>query len=215
MKLIRPVVALAILAFLALAAWKSRIELTKLDFAKVPTRASWQLPKKVVAALGIQPGNRVADLGAGDGYFTFLLADAVGSKGRVYAVDIEEHIVTGLDAKAQIKDYGNVDAVLGELRDPRLPDRGIDLIFLCNTYHHIENRTNYFERLKEDLRPGGRVAVVDMRDDLEGIATWFTQRDHWIARATLEGEMDIAGYRLVERFDFLPVQNFAIFAAVD
>ncbi len=213
MKLIRGIIVLAVLGYLAVSLWQSRSELAKLDYPKGPTRYAWQLPGKVVAALGIEPGDRVADLGAGDGYFTFWLADAVGFQGRVYAVDIDEHKVTGLDAKAQNKDYGNVDAVLGELRDPRLPDQGVDLIFLCNTYHHIESRTEYFKRLKADLRPGGRVAVIDMRDDLKGFAAWFATRDHWIARATLEGEMEIAGYRVEQRFDFLPVQSFVIFAA--
>ena len=111
----------------------------------------------------------------------------------MYAVDIDEAKVNRLGAKAQDKDYGNVDVVLGELRDPRLPDAGIDLIFLCNTYHHIENRTDYFKRLKADLRPGGRVAIVDMRDDLKGFASWFVDSDHWIARTTVEGEMQIRG----------------------
>ena len=215
MKVVRAVIVAAVVVFVVLFLWRSRNELVKLDYAKGPTRAAWQRPAKVVAALGLQPGDRVADLGAGDGYFTFLLADAVGSTGRVYAVDVAEHKVTGLEAKAQIKDYGNVDAVLGELDDPRLPDRGVDLVFLCNTYHHIESRTNYFKRLQADLRPGGRVAVVDMRDDLEGLAALFAHRDHWIARETLEGEMKIAGYRLEQRFDSLPVQSFEIFTPAE
>lgn len=213
MKIVRLVVGLVLAGYVAVSLWQSRAELAKLDYPKVPTRATWQLPAKVVAALGIQPGARVADLGSGDGYFTFLLADAVGRKGRVYAVDVDEAKVNALGARAEDKGYGNVDVVLGELRDPRLPDAGIDLVFLCNTYHHIESRTDYFKRLKADLRPGGRVAVVDMRDDLQGFAAWFASRDHWIARTTLEGEMEIAGYRLVKRFDFLPVQSFVIFAA--
>ena len=186
-------------------------ELSKLDVLQGPTRAAWQLPERVVEALAIRPGDAVADIGAGDGYFTLLLAAAVGPTGRVYAVDIDPPALHRLQRNVDVSSYDNIDVVRGELDDPRLPDRAIDVVFLCNTYHHIEGRTAYFARLRSDLKPGGRVAVVDMRDDVTGIGSLFVDQDHRMPWADLLGEMEIAGYRLRERFEFLPMQNFAIF----
>ncbi len=203
------ILVLAALALVAL--WSSWAELTRLDYTKILTRASWQLPAKVVAALGLADGDRVADVGAGDGYFTFLLADAVGATGRAYAVEVEDHLADALERQVRRRDAANVDVVLGELDDPRLPDGGVDLVFLCNTYHHIEGRTTYFSRLRSDLRPGGRVAIIDMRADLGGIAGLFSHDGHSTSRADLYDEMELAGFRHVERLDFLPVQIFEIF----
>ena len=201
-----------LLAVVALfAVWRSWGELSKLDYTEIPTRATWQLPSRVVAALDLEAGDRVADIGAGDGYFTFPLAEAVGGSGLVYAVEIEEHLVDAIERRVNQEDVGNVDAVLGELDDPRLPDGGIDLVFLCNTFHHIENRTAYFSRLRADLRPGGRVAIVDMRADLKGIAGLFSHEGHSTSRLDLLGEMELAGFRHVAGHDFLPVQIFEIF----
>ncbi len=204
-------IAILLAVVLLATVWRSWGELSKLDYAKIPTRASWQRPDSVVAALGLAEGDRVADVGAGDGYFTFYLAEAVGAGGRVYAVEVEEHLVDALERQVQIRDAANVDAVLGELDDPRLPDRGVDLVFLCNTYHHIENRTAYFARLRADLSPKGRLAIIDMRADLTGIAGLFSHAGRSAPRADLYGEMELAGFRHVERHDFLPVQIFEIF----
>ena len=208
----RLLATLAIVAVLGWLVWSNRAELTRLDFTRLPTRGTWQLPTRVIESLGLEPGDRVADLGAGDGYFTFSLADAVGPRGRVYAVEIDEHLVRGLRKQVQLKDYAQVEVIHGELDDPRLPDGGIDLVFLCNTYHHIESRTSYFARLRADLRKGGRVAVIEIRDDLTGIAGLLAHRDHWMSRRTLIDEMELAGYRRLEGFEYLPVQLFETFS---
>ncbi len=205
-------VSLLLLAlFLVVAGWTSWNELSKLDLSQGPTRAAWQLPSEVLDALNIKPGSRVADLGAGDGYFTFLLAEAVGPSGRVYAVDVDRPTLERLEKEVQTSDYSNIDVIQGELDDPRLPDASIQVVFLCNTYHHLERQPEYFERLKTDLAPGGRVAVIDMRADVKGIAALFVDEGHWTPWDQLHGDMEIAGYRRLERHEFLPMQNFGIF----
>ena len=215
MKKIRALFGLAVAVVVVSTVWSSWSELSKLDYTTIPGRDTWQLPARVIEALEIRKGHRVADVGAGGGYFTFLLAEAVGPRGRVYAVDVDEVEVQKLESEVLRQGLGNVDVVLGELDDPRLPDRGIDLVFLCNTYHHIENRDAYFSRLRGDLRPGGRVAVIDMRADLGGIAGWLSHDGHWVERDVLRGEMKLAGYRLLARHDFLPVQLFEVFAPAE
>lgn len=215
MKKILPFALLAVLAVAAVVLATSWAELSKLDLTRVPTRAAWQLPDRVVESLELVPGDRVADIGAGGGYFVFPLADAVGETGKVYAVEVEEGKVARLREKVAGRGVSNVEVVLGEYDDPLLPDRGIDLVFLCDTYHHIDERETYFSRLRADLRPGGRVAVVDTRDDLTGIAALFTLPGHMMSKEVLLAEMAAAGYRHEGGFEFLPAQHFEIFAAVD
>ena len=183
--------------------------LGKLDYKKLPTRASWQLPDRVVGALDLKPGAQVADLGAGNGYFTFTLADAVGGGGRVYAVDVEADIVDGLRASVTSRGYDNVEAVLGGFDDPGLPDGEIDLVFLCNVYHHIDDRATYFSDLRRDLASGARVAIIDIGG--KPPLRWLSPPGHSTDLDMLVDEMTAAGYDVAATFDFLPLQNFVVF----
>jgi len=148
------------------------------------------------------PGARVADLGAGGGYFTFRLAHAVGPTGLVFAVDIDPDMVDFLAKQAAEQGLANVRPVLAAGDDPRLPEH-VDLVFTSNTYHHLENRVAYFSALRERaLAPGGRVAIVEYRPEATSHAT---------ARATIEQEMTAAGFRLEKSFDYLERQHFLVF----
>jgi len=188
--------------------------LSKLDFWTLYDRAGWQLPDQVIESLNINLGDHVADIGAGGGYFTFLLAEAVGPTGRVYAVDVDMDITEELEYLVSENGAFNVVVILAELEDPLLPDGTIDLVFLCNTYHHIiGRRVDYFSNLRADLKSEGRVAIIDMKDDVTGILSLFTTEGHWTPRQLLFTEMEQAGYRHQSGFDFLPVQNFEIFSA--
>ena len=183
-----------------------------MDYWNLYQRAGWQLPDKVIESLKIQPGDHVADIGAGGGYFTFLLTDAVGPTGKVYAVDVEQEITEQLADRVAEENRFNVVVILGEFKDPLLPDETIDLVFLCNTYHHIENRVDYFSSLKTDLKSDGRVAIIDMKDDLTGILRLFATAPHWTPKQLLLSEMEQAGYHHQSGFDFLPAQNFEVFS---
>jgi arsenite methyltransferase len=169
-------------------------------------RDAWQQPDRVIAALQIQPGAVVADLGAGGGYFTFKLADATGPKGRVYAVDIDQSMVGLIAGEAKQRNAANVDAILGHPDDPRLP-ASVDLIFTSNTYHQIENRVAYFTKLRAYLRPSGRVAIIefDRRSWLVGLMHHYTPSEF------IKREMEQAGYVTRQEFDFLDRQSFLIF----
>jgi ubiquinone/menaquinone biosynthesis C-methylase UbiE len=173
-------------------------------------RDDWQQPARVIESLELRPGDRVADLGAGGGYFTFRLAEAVGETGRVYAVDVDEDMVSYLKERAEEEGFDNVEAVLASFDDPRLPDGEIDLLFTSNTYHHLEDRVAYFSRVRSDLKPGGRVAVVDFQEDASWFVRWF---GHGTEGATVTEEMTAAGYRLEREFDFTDRQSFQIFRA--
>lgn len=177
-----------------------------------PGRDETQQPARVVSELALSPGDRVADLGAGGGYFTFRLADAVGPSGKVYAVDVDPDMTEMVAEMARERGAANVAVVLAEPDDPKLPDGQVDLVFTSNTYHHIADRVAYFTRLRRDLSAKGRVAVLDYHEGANWFARWF---GHLTPTATVEAEMKQAGYRLAAAPDFLTEQTFLIFAPVE
>jgi len=182
----------------------------KIDWSRGLSRDAFSQPERVLAELAIGPGARVADLGAGDGYFAFRLADAVGSAGRVYAVEVDEGSLCRLRERALAGAYAQVEVVEGASDDPRLPDAAIDLVLLSSVYHHLEDRVAYFARLRADLAPGGRVAIVEPRASW---ASWWLllPPGHGVAVPAMREEMAAAGYRSVASHDFLPAHSFEVF----
>jgi ubiquinone/menaquinone biosynthesis C-methylase UbiE len=173
-------------------------------------RDAWQQPDRVIASLGLRPGDRVADIGAGSGYFTLPLARAVGPSGRVHAVDVDEEMNEYLRKRVREAGLENVEVTLGRYEDPLLPAGEIDLIFTSNTYHHIEERPAYFRGILDDLAPGGRVAILDY----DGRKGWFVRLvGHYTPKQEILREMEEAGYRLADDADFLDRQSFLIFTA--
>jgi predicted methyltransferase len=197
--------ALLVLALLSLAACGP---LKRCAYEGVG-RDEWQQPGRVIEALQIAPGDRVADLGAGGGYFTFRLADAVGPDGRVYAVDVDADMTKHLEGRATQEGRANVIVVLAEPDDAKLPAGEIDLVFVANTYHHLEDRTEYFERLRPALRGRARVAVVEYRPG----TGWLGGPSHSTAPDVIERELSAAGFRVDARHDFLERQSFLVFTA--
>lgn len=171
-------------------------------------RDEWQQPDRVIEVLAIEPGSKIADLGAGSGYFTFDLAAATGPDGAVYAVDVDPDMIELLDQKVAETGTKNVRTLLAEPDDPGLPDGEIDLVFTSNTYHHIENQPAYFARLATDLAPGGRIAILDLRPDAGWFPRWF---GHATDAAQIRDEMRRAGYELEDEQDFVERQSFLIF----
>ncbi len=176
-----------------------------------PERAAWQKPAEVVAALNLKPGQRVADLGAGTGYFLAHLANAVGRKGKVLALEVEPTLVEHLRQRAAREQVPQVDVVLTPKDRPALPHHGVDLVFIADTFHHLDHRQRYLAEMRELLPPLGRVAIIDwMKKPLpEG-----PPPDHKLSRERVVGEMTGAGFELVESPDFLPYQYFLIFRKV-
>ena len=170
-----------------------------------PKRDAWQKPHEVIQALRLAPDAVVADIGAGTGYFAVRLAQLL-PKGRVLAVDAEPDMVKYLGERAKREGLGNLSAVAAAADSPRLPAK-VDWVLLVDVYHHIEKREAYFRKLQSDLKPGGRIAVIDFRmDSPEGPPPAAR-----IAPERVKQEMQSAGYSLTQEHAFLPNQYFLVF----
>jgi cyclopropane fatty-acyl-phospholipid synthase-like methyltransferase len=169
-----------------------------------PARDRWQMPDRVIAALALRPGMRVADIGAGTGYFSMRLARVEGVS--VFAVDIEPAMIDHLKKRASAEQLTNVTPLLAGAASPNLPSP-VDVVLVVDTYHHLPNRPVYFRELRKSLKPGARIAIVDFRKDApEGPPAHFR-----FTPQQIESEMKEAGYRLEAAHDFLPRQHFLIF----
>jgi predicted methyltransferase len=177
-----------------------------------PARDAWQKPDELVRALGLDPGMRVADLGAGTGYFSRRLSEAVGTAGTVFAVDVEPALVVHLRERAEKEGTPNVVPILASTDNPRLPGGTVDLVLVADTYHHIDDRIGYFRRLGERLAPGGRVAVVDWEKRKTPAGPDVAHR---LARETVVEEMKAAGYALAGEPHVLEQQYVLIFRRGD
>jgi predicted methyltransferase len=139
----------------ALAVWNSSQES---DRAR--KRDEWQRPAEVMDALGVKPGQRVADIGSGYGYFTFRLAARVGAEGKVYAVDIDEEAVDKVRQRKEREKLGQVEPILGESGDPRLPN-DLDAVLIVDTYHEFREYDRMTQAVFRALKPGGRLVIID------------------------------------------------------
>ena len=170
-----------------------------------PKRDAWQKPHEVIEALKLKRDARIADIGAGTGYFTMRLAHVVPA-GKVYAVDLEPDMVKHLAARAKRAQLANVVAVQASTDDARLPEK-VDLILMVDTYHHIDDRHRYFAKLRDSLKPGGRIAIIDFTLDSD-IGPPPRAR---VSPDRVKSELTAAGYKLADEQTFLENQYFLVF----
>jgi ubiquinone/menaquinone biosynthesis C-methylase UbiE len=171
-----------------------------------PARDAWQKPHEVVMALALTPGMTVADIGAGTGYFTLRFARHVGN-GSVLAVDVSPSMLDEVRSRAARGSLGNVRTVLARPDDPQLPAAGVDVVFICDTWHHVEQRPAYLARIRRALKPGGRFVIVDFKKD----APVGPPASMKLARADVVAEVQAAGFTLSSEPSMLPHQYFLIF----
>lgn len=172
-----------------------------------PTRDAYQKPHEVMQALAIRPGEVVADIGAGSGYFTVRLAHHVGPEGRIYAVDVSPDMVRHLNRR--IRDLGlrNVSSILAPPDDPLVPEP-VDRFLIVNVWHHIEDQAGYLAHMKKQLKPGGQVVMIDFHKRELPVGPPEGMK---IAKEDLIRQMTEHGFAVAAEHTFLPYQYFLVF----
>jgi ubiquinone/menaquinone biosynthesis C-methylase UbiE len=151
---------------------------------------------QIIAALGLLPGMAVADVGAGTGLFTRLLADQVGPKGKVYAVDISPQLLAHIAAEAKKRRRDNVVTIQGSQDSTNLPRESVDLVFVCDVYHHLEQPEKTLASIRQALKPGGRLIVIDF-DRVEGKSTPFVLQHVRASQEVFRKEIQSAGFSVM------------------
>ncbi len=170
-----------------------------------PSRDAWQKPDEVLDALHLQRTDKVADIGAGTGYFSVRIAKRVPD-GNVFAVDIEPDMVRYLGERAHREHVSMLVPVQASADSPNLPEP-VDLVLIVDTYHHMQNRVAYFAKLAQSLRPNARIAIIDFKVDApEGPPPQLRNPPEKVT-----SELEQAGYSLAATYSFLPRQYFLVF----
>jgi SAM-dependent methyltransferase len=177
-----------------------------LGLLNAPDRALWQKPDQIMDALAIADGAVVADLGAGDGWFTIQLARRVGPNGVVYAEDIQPQMIEAIRRRMQHEQLANVRAILGTPNDPRLP-RGLDAALIVDVYHEIEDPVALLKNVARSLKPQGRLGLVVFNRGGGGPGPAPDQRvdPDGVVKAAVA-----AGFELISR-EALPFQTLMVF----
>jgi ubiquinone/menaquinone biosynthesis C-methylase UbiE len=183
-----------------------------LGLLESPDRDVWQKPDQIMDALGIADGSKVADIGAGGGYFTVRLARRVGPNGVVWAEDVQPAMLEAIKrrvAKDVAKDIHNVRTVQGTSTDPMLPEASLDAAIIIDAYQEIQygNPVLFLQNVKKGLRTGGRVGIIDYKKDGGGPGPDGARPDP----ETIVAVAEKAGLRLLKRETFLPFQFFLVF----
>lgn len=187
------------------------VKMSKLKAWMFNRKASSQKskPDRILEALALQPGQHIADIGSGGGYFSLRFAEAVGETGTVYAVDIKREFLNILLEKVEKRGLRNIKTVLASQIKEEIPGKSLDFIFIRNAYHHLENRVRYFKELSSLLKPDGKISIVEY-DGRRGL-NFRRLFGHFVPQEKIVAEMQKAGYHVDKRLDFLPEQSFTIF----
>ncbi len=167
---------------------------------EIESREIYAARKKVLQALQLTLGQRIADVGAGTGFFSRLFAAAVGDEGWVYAIDISPRFVQHVTAENTKAHIGNVTSVLAASDSICLPPHAVDVVFVCDTYHHFEDPAATLQSIHRALRPGGQLFVIDF-ERIPG------QSREWILghvradKAVFRGEIEEAGFAFVGQIE--------------
>ena len=165
-------------------------------------RERWEKVDEVAEALGVEAGSTVADIGAGRGFFAFRLSRIVGDGGRVYAVEIDENLVSGLKQRASHERVANVEVLLGSADNPGLARESLDAALLADVYHEMTDQPSVLGHVYEALKPGGRLVVVDyLLESVIGKSREKQQLDHSISPEFVKQDLREAGFDVAEVVD--------------
>jgi ubiquinone/menaquinone biosynthesis C-methylase UbiE len=178
------------------------------DWLDRPEREKEERTDKLLEALALKPGEVVADVGAGSGYYTFPMAKQVGPKGKVYAVDIQKEMLDLIRTRMKARKLDNVEPVLGTETDPKLPAGKIDTILLVDVYHEFAYPYEMTEAMVKALKPGGRIVFVEYRLEDPKVPIKLV---HKMTQKQVKKEMAPFPLEHVKTIDTLPWQHVIVF----
>jgi SAM-dependent methyltransferase len=172
-----------------------------------PEREAEEAPSKAIAALALPRGAVVADVGAGSGYYTVRLARAVGPSGRVVATDLQPGMLEILRARVTRETLTNVDVVQGRADEPVLPAKTFDMILLVDVYHELAAPQPFVRKLKDALKPGGRLVLIEFRREDPRVPI---REEHKMSVSQVREELGADGFRIERVLDVLPWQHIIV-----
>lgn len=173
-------------------------------------REVYDLREKVVSALNLKPGMTVADVGSGTGLFSRLIAPKLGKDGKLYAVDIAKSFVNHTVLGCHARGWKHVEGIVCDQDDVKLPSNSVDVVFICDTYHHFEFPLKTMESIRRALKPGGRVVLVDF-ERIEGVSSEWIMGHVRAGKEVFRAEVEQAGFELEEELDLFEENYFLRF----
>lgn len=168
-------------------------------------RAIFARRHDIVKALDLKPGMNVADIGAGTGFFSRMFAPHVGPKGKVFAVDISETFIKHIKKTAKEQGIKNIKAVLGDDHSVKLKKNSVDLVFICDVYHHFEFPVDSLASIHKAMRPGGTLVIVDF-ERVKGVSEEWVLGHVRCGKGTVTDEVKDAGFDFIEEIPMMQGQ---------
>lgn len=165
---------------------------------------------QIIEAISLKPGQNIADIGSGGGYFSLRFAEIVGEEGKVYSVDTNSNLLSFVKNSAKIKGLNNLIPTTASGDSLDIPEKSLDFIFMRNVTHHLHNRIKYFKDLKKYLKSEGKVIVIEY--DRGKPFSFLRIFKHYVLKEIIQQEMNAAGYIFMKEFSFLPNQHFTIYS---
>ena len=172
-----------------------------------PGRDTEELPSRLVRAMQLRSTSVVADVGAGTGFFTFRLAEAVPS-GRVLAIDVQPAMLDTIRVRMQRDGIRNITPILGQPDNPNLAPESVDVALIAASYHEFSHPKEMIEHLAAALRPGGRLILVEYRAEDSTVPVQFL---HKMSVEQIRREVEVSGLKFRELKDVLPQQHVVVF----
>lgn len=173
-------------------------------------REVWDRRSDIIRVLDLQPGMAIADIGAGTGFFTMLMAREVGPMGKAYAVDIAPEFVKAIELRAKGQGIDNITGIVNDQKSTGLPPQSVDLVFISDTYHHFEYPMTTLQSIHDALRPGGELVVIDFKR-IPGFSSAWVMGHVRAGEEQVTTEIQSAGFELVQRLDFMQTQYYLRF----
>jgi FkbM family methyltransferase len=173
-----------------------------------PEREEEERPDDLLDGLALRPGDVVADVGAGVGYFSLRIARRVGASGKVLAVDIQPQMLELLERNRKAAGIANIETVLGTETDPRLAPESVDLVLMVDVYHEFSKPAEMMEKIRAALKPSGRMVLVEYRGEDPSVPI---RPLHKMTERQVLDEVIPMGFRHVETLGMLPRQHVIVF----